>query len=546
MISFYRLVRREMHGSLPRLVWMSGLGGVSAAAILASVNAGAQAAAEHLPGVMSAMLFIVSLILFIKTQHYILIATTVEIETIIHKVRLRLMNHVRQSELLPLDAIGRSEIVSAITKETGTLTQAAIVFAFAMQGVILIFFVSLYIAYLSFWAFTMSVVVIGLAAALFLVMGRNATQEQREALEWENKLFDRLSDLLDGFKEVRLNSARSGELFNDIVEVSGKAAEIKIRSQTGVFKRLIFSQASIYLLLGVVVFVVPTVSSSAGTSIQKTTTALLFVTGMLWGILQSVPVVLAADASAENIERLEARLRGTAATPDSDAEPSRYFEKIEMRDVTFHYTEKSSDAAFKIGPIDFALRRGEFVVIVGGNGSGKSTFFKVLAGLYEPSSGEVLLDGLRIDSSNRQVYRSLITAIFNDYHLFRRLYGIPQPDAAELDRLLTTFRLRDKTNLVDREFQTVDLSGGQRKRLALIVSLLEKRPILLLDEWAAEQDPEYRRKFYLELLPELARAGITIVIISHDDRYIDELDLPARIVRMDEGRFVEHRAPENA
>jgi putative ATP-binding cassette transporter len=262
--------------------------------------------------------------------------------------------------------------------------------------------------------------------------------------------------------------------------------------------------------------------------------------------VQSIPVVLAADASAENIERLEAKLLGTAATPDTGAEPSRYFDRIEMRDVTFHYTDKSSDADFKIGPIDFTLRRGELVVIMGGNGSGKSTFLKVLAGLYEPDLGEILLDGVRIDDSNRQTYRSLITAIFSDYHLFRRLYGIPEPEAAELDHLLTTFRLRDKTSLTDREFQTLDLSGGQRKRLALIVSLLEKRPILLLDEWAAEQDPEYRRKFYYELLPELARARATIVIISHDDRYIDELDLPARIVRMDEGRFVEQHAPENA
>jgi cyclic peptide transporter len=545
-MSFYRLVRREMHGSLPRLVFMSGIAGVSTAAILATVNAGAQAATESKSSVISAVLFIVSIVLFVKTQRYILIATTVEIETIIHKVRLRLMDYVRQSELLPLDAIGRSEIVSAITKETATLTQAANMFAFASQAVVLVFFVGLYIAVLSFWAFVMTVVVIGLAAALFLATSKRAALEQREALEWENRLFDRLTDLLDGFKEVRLNSARSEELFNDIVEVSRKAANIKIRTQTDTLKRMIFSQSSIYMLLGVVVFLVPTISTSAGTSIQKTTTALLFVISALWGVVQSVPLVLAADASAENIERLEARLRATAATAYPGAEPNRHFDKIEVRDVTFHYTDKSSDAAFKIGPLDFTIRRGELVFIMGGNGSGKSTFLKVLAGLYKPDSGDILLDGLRIGDGNRETYRSLITAIFSDYHLFQRLYGIPEPDAAELNRLLTDFHLLDKTRLTDREFQTLDLSGGQRKRLALIVSLLEKRPILLLDEWAAEQDPEYRRKFYHDLLPELTRAGATIVVISHDDRYIDELDLPARIVRMDEGRFVEQHALENA
>ena len=99
---------------------------------------------------------------------------------------------------------------------------------------------------------------------------------------------------------------------------------------------------------------------------------------------------------------------------------------------------------------------------------------------------------------------------------------------AELDRLLAEFRLVDKTRLSDGEFRTVDLSSGQRRRLALIVSLLEKRPILLLDEWAADQDPEFRRKFYFELLPALHRAGVTVVAISHDDRYIEEMDVPIR------------------
>jgi putative ATP-binding cassette transporter len=138
-----------------------------------------------------------------------------------------------------------------------------------------------------------------------------------------------------------------------------------------------------------------------------------------------------------------------------------------------------------------------------------------------------------------------MSAIFFDNHLFRRLYGIPEPEPGEVDRLLTQFRLADKTSLSGGEFRTLDLSGGQRRRLALIVSLLEERPILLLDEWTAEQDPEFRRKFYDELLPEMKQAGLTVVVITHDDRYLDELDLPARRIRMDEGRIVEQRSMQN-
>ena len=138
-----------------------------------------------------------------------------------------------------------------------------------------------------------------------------------------------------------------------------------------------------------------------------------------------------------------------------------------------------------------------------------------------------------------------MSAIFFDYHLFRRLYGIPEPDPAEVDRLLTQFRLEEKTGLSHGEFRTLDLSGGQRRRLALIVTMLEKRPILMLDEWTAEQDPEFRRKFYEELLPDMLKAGATVVVITHDDRYLDELELPARRIRMDEGRIVDQRPVEN-
>jgi putative ATP-binding cassette transporter len=212
-----------------------------------------------------------------------------------------------------------------------------------------------------------------------------------------------------------------------------------------------------------------------------------------------------------------------------------------MRNVVFRYTDKFSHGAFQIGPLDFSLRRGELVFITGGNGSGKSTFLRVLAGLYPPDAGEITLDGVPVNNGTRDAYRSLMSAIFFDYHLFHKLYGQSDADSGEVHRWLRQFQLDDKTDVADGEFSTLDLSGGQRRRLALIVSLLEQRPVLLLDEWTAEQDPEFRRKFYVELLPQLMQAGATIVAITHDERYIAELNLPGRRIRMDEGRIVEQR-----
>src|SRR5437763_7002819 len=544
---FFQLVRREMQGSLNRLVIMSGLGGASNAAILAAINSGAQAAGNGQVSIFSAALFIIALLLFIKTQHYILIAATVEIEAIIHKLRMRLMDQVRHSELLPLDEIGRAEIVAAITKETGILTQATNMLAFACQGVVLVFFVAIYIAYLSVLAFALSVVILCVAGVIFHAKNRQLAGETREATTWDNRLYDRLMDLLDGFKEVRLNKSRSDHLFDDTLEVSRTAANIKIRSQSESYKQLVFSQSSMFLLLATVVFVVPAFSDTKGGSITQVTTALMFVVGVCMGIVQTVPTLMAANSAADNSERLAPRQRDIAtAGRGSMTEPLQRFEQIEMHDVVFRYMHKSSEAVFQVGPFNFTLRSGDLVFITGGNGSGKSTFLKLLAGLYKPDSGEILLDGRPIDDRNRDAYRALIAAIFVDYHLFQRLYGIAEPDGAEVDRLLRQFQLLDKTRLTDGEFQTLDLSGGQRKRLALIVSLLEKRPILLLDEWTADQDPEFRRRFYDELLPDLKRAGATAVVITHDERYLDELKLPARRLRMDEGRFVAEHLLESS
>jgi putative ATP-binding cassette transporter len=542
-MSFVQLVQREMQGSLPRLMFMSALGGISTAAVLASINAGVQSVNNgHKPSLWAATLFLVALFLFMKTQAYVTITATAEIEGIIHRMRLRIMDQIRHSELLALDNIGLARIVASVTGDTQILTQASNMLCFTVQGAVLIFFVSFYVAYLSLAAFVMTFVIVFGAGVMFHLKNHRLSAQKIESAAWERRLFDRLTDFLDGFKEVRLNSARSAELFEDAADVSRVAANIKIRTQAETFKMIVNSQISMYVLLGAVVFVAPTFSDSlGGASISKATTALLFVVGACFGLVQSIPILLNANAAASRIEELETTLRAAGSTEAKEIAIPKRFEKIEIRDLTFRYVDKFSDAAFKIGPIDFTLNPGELVFITGGNGSGKSTFLRVLSGLYPPNSGEITLDGVRVDDHNRDTYRALMSAIFFDYHLFHRLYGIPEGGAGELERLLAQFRLSDKTGLIDGEFRTLDLSGGQRRRLALIVSLLEKRPILLLDEWTAEQDPEFRRKFYDELLPDLMAAGATIVVITHDDRYLDELTLRARRVRMDEGRIVEQR-----
>jgi putative pyoverdin transport system ATP-binding/permease protein len=126
--------------------------------------------------------------------------------------------------------------------------------------------------------------------------------------------------------------------------------------------------------------------------------------------------------------------------------------------------------------------------------------------------------------------------VFFDYHLFDEVLFADTAIPAEIDDYLARLEIGNKVAIRDGAFSTTDLSAGQRKRLALIQVCLERRPVLVFDEWAAKQDPTFRRIFYTEILPDLKRQGKTLIVISHDDRYFDVAD---RCIRLHAGRLVE-------
>jgi putative ATP-binding cassette transporter len=530
-----------METSRPRFIFMAGLGGVSSAVILGAINNGRPLIRSSEFELRWIALFLVGLLLFITTQRYLLVTATRETQLIVRRLRLDVMDKVRQSELLALENISRAEITAAITTHASTLTQATTMLAFGMQGVVLVFLVIAYLAYLSLVTAIICIGTMSLAVVILWAKGQQSAASARETAKWENLLFDRLGDLLEGFKEVRLNRFRSEDLYVDISELAHRASNTKILSESQNFKRLVFWQSSVFFLLGLVSFLGPTVAGTSylATSIGQSTTALVFVVGACFGLVQSIPVFAAANEAAEQIDKVRAKLGAIIeASVRVDLE-RKAFRTIEMRGIEFTHGDRSSATSFHLGPFDFTLRSGELVVIAGGNGSGKSTFLKILAGLYAPQAGTFVIDGTPLDGASRESYRALITSVFTDYHLFQKLYGIRESHMKELDTLLSDFGLSQKTGVVDGiTLRTIDLSGGQRKRLALVVGLLEGRPILLLDEWTADQDPEFRRKFYSEILPALVEQGITIVLVTHDDRFAKDLRIPARKLRMEDGRFV--------
>ena len=169
---------------------------------------------------------------------------------------------------------------------------------------------------------------------------------------------------------------------------------------------------------------------------------------------------------------------------------------LELRGVRYAFDAPEGGKAFEIGPIDLKLGKGELVFVVGDNGSGKTTLIKLLLGLYAPQQGEILHDGQPVTALARDDYRQLFTTVFSDFYLFEDLVaGGEEGQAAALPEAalpyLQRLEIAHKVSVRNGSFSTIDLSTGQRKRLALVHAYLEGRPVLVFDEWAADQDPSF-------------------------------------------------------
>lgn len=544
-MSLLRLLRSESSLSPVRLLLLASLAGLSNALILMLVNIAAEQGSNDRSTGRTFTFFLLVLFLYVIAQKTLLLTSTAEIERVLDRIRTRIADRIRRAELLDLDQMGRAALYASVSQNTVAISQAASFIVLGCQSAILVLFTVLYLASLSLVAFVLCLVVTAVAVRIYLRRSVERNQVLHAVLEKENAFVDALTGLIEGFKEVKLNRRRGGELFADLRELSAAVARLKTDAQAQFSLQYIFSQISFYALLAAVVFVLPRLLPTYSDVLTKATAAILFLIGPIGMLLGSIPVFASSTAAVESIEALEAALaRAGGRAADGDGAPDRRsFASIELRRLLFHYGGAGGETPFTVGPLDLTLRRGETLFVVGGNGSGKSTLLHLLTALYPPTRGELLLDGVPVGPGDLDAYRSLFSAIFSDYHLFDRLYGLRDADPREVERLLRQMQLEGKTRLVDGCFATLDLSSGQRKRLALVVSLLEDRPVLVFDEWAADQDPGFRRIFYEELLPELSRRGKTVVAATHDDRYFDRAD---RVIRMADGKILDAREVERS
>jgi putative ATP-binding cassette transporter len=536
--TFLDLVKRESVGVRNKIVITSLVSGLANAAILAIINQAAQSASYTTVNTRYFVLFVLAMALYIGCLRFSSREMSHVMIDVVHRIRLRVTDKVQSSELLVLDRIGKNRVLNAITQEATIIAGSGGNIIAGLQSAIVVFFAFFYIGYLSIPAFFLTL----LTAVLGIIIVQQSRALSRKWMKaTKNKEVEFLNyttDAIEGFKETKINAQRRSDLRVDLERCSGEITALRVKTENLSTGNTVLAQATFYVLIASVVFILPLLIPTYAQVIVEITTAILFIIGPLRLIIGLVPYFVMCDEATKAIVSLEQALDETHAIvardqpPAAAATPLTRFNVLTLEDVSFAYRHNHQDA-FAIGPLSLTVAAGEIVFIIGGNGSGKSTLLKVLAGLYPPDSGRLLVDGQPVTPEGLQSYREMFAAVFSDFHLFERLYGLLGTDEQTIATLLTQMQLNDKVQAVNDRWSTLDLSTGQRKRLALVVSLLDRRPLLVFDELAADQDPEFRQFLYEELLPRLKAEGRTIVAATHDDRYFHVAD---KVIKMEHGK----------
>ncbi len=506
-----------------RLVIFSGLAN---AAVLAVVNMAVQSQSRGTAdNFRPLVMFCLAIGIYALSQRRLMLDSCERAESLIDKLRLRLLDAIRATEYQDIETIGRGEIFGSLSRETQTLSQTMSALVVGVQSAVLLLASMTYMFFLSTTAFFLLIVFTTAGAAFHLSRAKLAAVQIEKAAKEEDTLVEGFSDVIDGFREVKLNPVRSSQIAKEIMRTSANVLSSRQFVHDLNSRDFVLSQITFFVLTGLMVFVVPTLVGGSSQTIAMTTTATLFMLGPVGTLVGSFPVINVANAAAKRIMDLEGKLLGCAPPINDQCNLSQFqdFSEITLEALTYCYPAVDDDG-FCVGPNNLTIRRGDCIFITGGNGSGKTTFLNLLLTLIPATGGKITVDGKTIINGNVMAYRNMFSAIFSDNHLFRKLYGVDNIDPDNVHHLLAEMELDGKVTLAGDQYSTVDLSGGQRKRLALVTAQLEKKPILVLDEWAADQDPVFRKKFYREVLPGLKESGYTIIAITHDDRYFDVAD----------------------
>jgi len=451
-------------------------------------------------------------------------------ENILCDIRETIIENMRNCDLQSFEKIDKTGGYNAITIETQILADCLTHILHLIEAIFLSVTTTSVIVMISPVSFWFVTGVICFATYVYSFFIYRANRLVHEAREKERELFRATSDMIDGFKLLKMHDQKNDDFYHQCLTVkTSDTKKIKVKAENMLLKSNVYSIIFEYGIFIPILFILPLMGVIQPDALMAVITLILLIP--FGYIKNNIPFLVRGVVSIERLIMLENTLIqfNKEKPADIKAPEIKLFKEIQYSQICYHYQENTD---FSLENISFCVYPNEIIFIRGGNGSGKTTLLKVITGLYHPGSGMVSIDGKKVDITH---YRDLFSAIFTDFHLFDRLYGLPKEiDQKRMNHLLKIMDLDQKLSYTDKGFSTLDLSSGQKKRLAMIVSLMEDKPIFIFDEWAADQMPKFRNYFYHELLPVLRRKGKSIIAVTHDVQYDDLAD---QIIQLDYGRM---------
>ncbi|MDC8016146.1 cyclic peptide export ABC transporter [Tahibacter soli] len=462
----------------------------------------------------------------------------------VRDMRLTLCRQILEAPLRNVEKKGSGGLMGALTEDVHRVAEALIALPEQCANATIALACFGYLFWLSWPLALVYVGIFAVGIVVYKLVARHAKPSMNAARQTWDQLIEHYTGLVNGNKELKLHRRRRDAFTRIELEPTANAMMNHswrwnwILAVANAHTQMIF-----FALLGMALFIAPNFAAIDKHVLSGFILMSLYMGGPISSLVGAIPQFNLAEVSLKKLKSLGLSLAEAARRDvkpyDADVETRRpAFRDLELRALEYAYDD-AGGSTFRLGPVDLKLRAGELTYVIGGNGSGKSSFARVVTGLYPQDAGALLFNGVEIDDANRDDYRQNFSVIFSDYHLFRTLYGMTSAEfVTHAGRILGQLGLSEKVGVEDGKLSTVDLSAGQRKRLALLTAFLENREIYLFDEWAADQDPSFKRVFYHEIVPQLKARGKTVIVISHDNHYFELAD---RIVRFEDGKVVEDR-----
>jgi len=521
-----QFIAQESKKEVKNVITISIVAGLASALLIALVNNAAGKVAAKISVTLEFFLYAFLLISFILLMRKLAKESIQATQSLIHKFKMRLMREVFSSNLGKLDEIGRANILQALGRDAQMISQSIPGMIGTCQALSALIFMSFYMATISVFA----CLIIALASIVILYFSSRFITKVDKALRdaWKRELqnFEIFSDFLNGFKEIKMNSLRARDISLLMVESSRNSTQIKANALITLSHFFNYLQVLLYVTVGIIIFIAPMFSTDFSSSVLPATTVTIFLVGSLSSVIVTIPMLTEANISARSLLNLEKELQDSKVEDENPSSVQNFdsLKTLELRNISYEYASNQLASGFSVGPINYTFEAGKIYFIRGGNGSGKTTIMRILLGLITPSQGEILLNGKVVNFPAASVYRDLFSVVFSDFYLFKKTYGLNNCSIEMVEEWISLLQMEDKIKIEGENFSDINLSTGQKKRLALLVALMEERQIVVLDEWAADQDPEFRSLFYKKILPIFIQMGKTVIAITHDDAYFKTAD----------------------